>query len=105
MKALLAWAMLLSVTAVALEDRAQVEPPPRVHAQTDLELEAAVVKGILANPDVFAARLRVEAINGAVTLRGSVRDASAKLMAEKVARAVPGVARVTNRLTISPPKG
>lgn len=103
MKALLAFAILLSASAVASEGPAQLEPPPPVHAQTNQELEAAVVKGILANPNVFAAQLRVEATNGAVTLRGSVRSKDAKLTAEKVMRSVPGVVSIRNRLTIRAP--
>ncbi len=103
MKALLAWAILLSAIAVVAEGPAQLEPPPPAHVQTDQELEAAVVKGILADPAVFAARLRVEAVNGAVTLRGSVRSKEAKTIAEKITGSVPGVVRVTNRLTIRAP--
>ena len=104
MKALIGWAILLSATAVIADGPAQLEPAPPVHVQTDKELEAAVVKGILANSEVFAARLRVEAVNGVVTLRGSVRSKEAKAVAEKVTRSVPGVVRVTNRLTIRAPE-
>lgn len=101
MKTMLAIALLSVATAVALED-----PPhrnvPAAHLQTDRELEAAVVKGIVANPEVFAARLRVTARTGSVTLDGSVKNREAKATAEKIARAVPGVRRVKNRLTIRP---
>ena len=104
MRALIGLAILLAVTAVALDNPAEYEPPPPVHVQTDKELEAAVVKGIVANPDVFAANLRVEAVKGAVTLRGSVRSKEAKQTAEKVTRSVPGVVSVKNELTIQEPE-
>ena len=103
MKALIALATLLAATAVALED----SPPataPAAHVQTDKEVESAIVKGIVANPEVFAAQLRVEAAGGVVTLHGSVKSEEAKATAEKIARAVPGVREVKNRLTIGPPK-
>ena len=103
MKALLTLAILLAATAVALEDPPQLEQARPPHVQIDRELQAAIVKGILANPEVSAARLRVEATHGAVTLRGSVRSADARAPAEKIARAVPGVVRVRNRLTIRAP--
>ena len=103
MKALLACAILLSATAVALEDPAPLNLPP-AHLQTDDEIEAAVVKGIVANPEVFAARLRVDSWRGVVTLRGSVENDSAKRLAEKLARSVPGVRGVKNRLTVRAPK-
>ena len=104
MKALIALATLLAATAVAL-DESPPASPPAAHIQTDKEIESAVVKGIVANPEVFAARLRVEAVGGVVTLRGSVKSKDAKATADKVARAVPGVREVKNRLTVRRPIG
>ena len=90
-------------TASGLED-----PSPRpsrpAHIQTDDELEATIMKGILAHPEVFAARLRVEALRGFVTLRGTVRNKDAQATAEKIARSVPGVRGVKNQLMITPAK-
>ena len=97
-------AVLFAATAVALDQPAEHEPPPPVHVQTDAELETAIVRGILANPEVSAANLRVEAKNGAVTLRGSVRSQEAKVTAEKVTKAVPGVVTIKNELTIETPR-
>ena len=103
MKALVTLAILLAATAVALEDPSQLEQPRPAHVQTDKELQAAVVRGVLANPEVSAARLRVEVRRGVVMLRGSVRSEDARATAEKVARSVPGVVRVRNHLTIRAP--
>lgn len=102
MKMVLLCATLLSASlgqAFALEGPPPRQPPP-AHLKTDDEIEATVVKGIVAHPGVFAAKLRVEAARGFVTLRGSVQDADAKAAAEKIARAVPGVRGVKNRLAI-----
>ena len=105
MKALIGLATVLAATAVALEDSPPaIAPVPPAHIQTDDEVESAIVKGIVANPEVFAADLRVEAVAGVVTLWGSVKNEDAKATAEKIARAVPGVREVKNRLTIRPPK-
>ena len=103
MKPLVTFAILLAATAVALEDPAPLNTP-LAHVQTDDEMEAGIVKGIVANPEVFAATLRVDALSGVVTLRGNVKSEDAKANAEKVARAVPGVRSVKNRLTIRAPK-
>lgn len=102
MKSLLLCVFLVAAnlgSAFALEDPAPRRPPP-AHIMTDDEIETAIVKGIVADPAVFAARLRVEADRGFVTLRGTVRSKEAKTIAEKITRSVPGVVRVTNRLTI-----
>ena len=104
MKTILALAILLFATAVARTQPAEHEPAPPVHAQTDEELEAAVVRGILANRDVSAANLRVEAKSGLVTLRGTVRSEEAKATAEKVTKSVPGVVTIKNELVIQTPR-
>ena len=100
MKALMSLAILLAATTVALEDPPPLNAPAAPHVQSDKEIETTVVKGIVANPEVFAADLRVEAVDGSVTLRGSVKSKEAKATAEKIARAVPGVRTVKNRLKI-----
>ena len=72
------------------------------HLTKDLEIEAAVIKGIVANPDVFAARLKAPVSHGVVTLRGTVKSADGRATAEKIARAVPGVRAVRNELLVRP---
>jgi osmotically-inducible protein OsmY len=106
MKSLLLCVFLVAAnlgSASALEDPAPRQPPP-AHVKTDDEIKTTVVKGILANPVVFAARLRVEVDRGFVTLRGTVQNQAAKAIAEKIARAVPGVRAVKNRLAINSAK-
>ena len=106
MRTLLACLLLLAAPLSSLD---ALEDPPRpsapAHRQTDDEIQTAIVKGIVANPEVFAAKLRVQVVGGRVTLRGTVQNRSASRMAERVARAVPGVRSVKNRLTIERPSG
>lgn len=78
-------------------------PTQPAHIQTDREIQEAIVKGVLANPEVLAAELHVQVAAGVVTLRGFVRSADARSMAEKVARSAPGVLRVKNRLRVRKP--
>ena len=83
-------------------DEPRVSPSPPAHLSVDAEIEAAVVKGIVANPEVFAARLKAHVFRGVVTLRGTVQSADGRETAEKIARAVPGVREVRNKLLVRP---
>lgn len=100
-------AICLGLSAMCGVPAPAVDFPPRerlppTHLKTDAELQAAVVKGILVNPNVLAADLHVAVKSGAVTLTGTVRDAEAKRVAEKVTLSVPGVQSVKNLLTLRP---
>ena len=81
-----------------------VRPTAPAHLQTDREIEENVIKGLIANPYVFAARIRVKVVRGVVTLHGTVHNRAARTMAEKVTRAVRGVREVRNELHIRPAK-
>ena len=59
------------------------------------------VRKTLGRAHVDAADLRVAVRGGHVTLLGSVRNSLEKAQIEARARAVPGVADVTNRLSVS----
>jgi hypothetical protein len=58
------------------------------------------VRKTLARAHIDAADLRVAVRGNHVTLLGSVRQALEKAQIEARARAIPGVAEVTNRLTV-----
>ncbi len=95
-----AFASFLALSSTfALQDPASRHLPP-AYVQTDAEIESVVVKGILANPEVFAAGMRVRVFHHVVTLAGFVQTRDAKEMAGKVARAVPGVREVKNQLSV-----
>jgi hyperosmotically inducible protein len=59
------------------------------------------VRQKLANdPDVKGAGFDVTVKNGAVTLKGTVKDERAKEKAERIAKKVKGVTSVTNQLKV-----
>jgi osmotically-inducible protein OsmY len=66
--------------------------------QGDVSLRRAVQKA-LAHAHIDAADLRVEVIEARVTLYGTVQRTSEKSELEARARAVPGVAALTSRVT------
>lgn len=102
MKTLLLCAAFLAVGlggALAAGDKATPAPIP-AHLEADREIEAAIVKGLLANPNVFAAGVRVRVAKSVVTLEGRVKHRAEKKAAEKIARAAPGVREVKNELKI-----
>ena len=72
---------------------------PKVRA-TDVKsrIEAAFRR----SAEVDAQKLRVEANNGTVTLRGDVRSWSERQEAERTAWAAPGVTQVENLIMITP---
>ena len=104
MKARLVCIFLLAagIGCAFAHDEPRIVPSPPAHLSTDAEIEAAVVKGILANPEVSAARLHADVSGGVVTLRGTVQSAAGRETAEKISRAVPGVREVKNRLLVRP---
>ncbi len=98
---LLAGCLLPLITLVPIINAAPV-PAARVpaHIATDAEIQTAIVKGIVANPTVMAADLRVRVRSGGVTLDGTVRNHAARKAAEEIAQCAPGVLKVRNHLRI-----
>ncbi len=99
---LLAGCLFLPVFSLIPAIHAAPAPAARVpaHIATDAEIQAAIVKGIVANPTVMAADLRVRVQSGVVTLVGTVRNHAAREAAGEIARRAPGALEVRNRLRI-----
>ncbi|HEX3849626.1 MAG TPA: BON domain-containing protein [Polyangiaceae bacterium] len=74
------------------------EPDTELGDENDVSLRRAVQKA-LARAHVDAAELRVEVAAARVTLYGTVPRTKDKSELEALARAVPGVAALTSRLT------
>jgi osmotically-inducible protein OsmY len=74
------------------------EPDGDVGNANDVSLRRAVQKA-LARAHIDAAELRVDVSAARVTLYGTVSRNSEKSELEAIARAVPGVAALTSRLT------
>ncbi len=89
---------------ISLVPIANAAPPPAAHVPahiaTDAEIQTAIIRGIVANPTVMAADLRVHVQSGVVTLVGTVRNHAARKAAEEIAERAPGVLQVKNRLRI-----
>ena len=61
------------------------------------------IKGrFVENPDVAAASIKVETLNGTVMLSGFAKNATEKSTAERIAREVSGVKSVRNEILVRP---
>ena len=77
-------------------DLVRVEPVVR----TDDAIRADVVAGLRVEPVTGESALAVEVSGGTVTLRGTVQSAQERIVAGRVAAAVPGVRALRNDLAI-----
>ncbi|MFP3646439.1 BON domain-containing protein [Paraburkholderia sp. SIMBA_054] len=68
-------------------------------------LRRTIYAAIAKHKEINAGDISVVAKNGAVTLDGTVVDASQIDKVAEIARGVPGVTSVTNRLTVQKPFG
>jgi hyperosmotically inducible periplasmic protein len=103
---------MVALSGVALSSYAQssdvapsAESPAAVNgmgtmAKPDRALAKEVRRALGRAQGVDVSNVFVRARSGAVTLSGSVRDSAQISQAEQVARAVPGVTSVSNRLSI-----
>lgn len=77
-------------------------PQKQLNSESDLKVLAAVRSAIVDddNLSMSAHNVKVMVTNGAVTLRGPVKNANEKTRIEQLARKVAGVVSVDNRLDI-----
>lgn len=68
--------------------------------QKDAAVRDQVVQQLQASTEVNGWNLRVDAINGDVTLTGAVTSMEQKKAAERIAAGVPGVRIVFNQIVI-----
>ncbi|MEX3934383.1 BON domain-containing protein [Paraburkholderia phymatum] len=73
--------------------------------KADRALRRKVYSAIVTHKAINAGNISVIAKSGAVTLDGTVVDASQIDKVSEIARGVPGVTSVTNRLTVKKPFG
>ncbi|WP_028214944.1 BON domain-containing protein [Paraburkholderia mimosarum] len=88
-----------SATAVAASSIAAPATP------SNTKLRRAVYTAIAKHKEIHGGSIGVTAKNGAVTLNGSVTDAAQVDQVAEIARGVPGVTSVTNKLTVQKPLG
>ncbi len=106
MRITLLFTILLAAAPLCAAPLVDPSPSPSAaaHLRTDKEMERAIVRALVASPNVFAAAVKVEVINRTAILRGSVRSAQEKASATEIARVTPGIRRVENRLEVRRPK-
>lgn len=98
--------MMAALSACVQTGRTYTEPaPPRLmgggaEAQSDSGLARAVRKALAKAPGFDAAGVFVHARDGVVFLSGTVHSADQIRQAEQIARSVPGVLVVSNKLTL-----
>ena len=93
-----AGAMSASVTAAS-------EAAPSTESTGNRALRRKVYSAIVKNKEISAGNISVIAKSGAVTLNGTVTDATQIDKVAEIAKGVPGVTSVTNKLTVQKPLG
>ena len=68
----------------------------------DAAITTAVKARFIDNPDVDAASIRVETLNGTVMLSGFAKSTTERSSAENIARGVKGVKAVKNEIAVRP---
>lgn len=90
-------------TQMTVSAAAEVATPTAYQPGADDALIAAkVTTGLAADKNLSALRIKVEARDGVVTLRGPAPSAAARARAEEIARNVQGVSSVNNQLNVQP---
>ncbi|RQH07054.1 BON domain-containing protein [Paraburkholderia dinghuensis] len=79
--------------------------PAAPAAPTNTKLRRAVYTAIAKHKEIHGGSIGVTAKNGAVTLNGTVPDAAQIDKVAEIAKGVPGVMSVTNKLTVQKPLG
>lgn len=72
---------------------------------TNTKLRRAVYTAIAKHKEIHGGSIGVTAKNGVVTLNGSVTDAAQVEKVAEIAKGVPGVTSVTNKLIVQKPLG
>jgi osmotically-inducible protein OsmY len=78
---------------------------PATGTKANRTLRRQVYSAIAKHKEISAGNISVIAKDGAVTLNGSVTDASQVGTVADIAKGVPGVTSVTNKLTVQKPFG
>ena len=93
---------LLSLTVVLILLVMPVIAQKGAANPTDDEISDQVLVKLSSDTDLGGIKFDITVHNGAVTLKGKVRNDKQKVKAEKVTKKVKGVTSVTNELVISP---
>jgi hyperosmotically inducible periplasmic protein len=104
-----AWAQPGASEASAASNQSAVNAPGSMSAndlrKSNRALRRKIYAALANHKEINAGDISVVARGGAVTLNGTVVDASQIDKVAQVAQGVPGVTSVTNRLTVKKPFG
>lgn len=93
----------LAASLVALSGCAVTRGQETVGAYVDDTAITSTVKArFIDNPNVDAASIKVETLNGTVLLSGFAKNATERTTAETIARNVSGVRSVRNEISVRP---
>ena len=87
-----------------IEVNATAQPTSESVRVEDLEIRTAILESFARSPELGGKNVEVKVENRTVTLSGSVDTPAQKNGAEQTARAVDGVAGVTNNLAVANPQ-
>jgi hyperosmotically inducible periplasmic protein len=93
----------LAATLVAVSGCAVTRGQETVGAYVDdAAITTSVKTRFVDNPQVDAASIKVETLNGTVLLSGFAKNSTERTTAESIARNVSGVRSVRNEITVRP---
>ena len=87
--------------AANVKDAARATGAAVASTVDDVSITASVSSSLAKDPALSATRIDVDTKNGVVTLQGPAPSAVAKSRAGDIAKAVQGVSRVDNRLSVA----
>jgi osmotically-inducible protein OsmY len=93
-----------AVTTLTGCNQSAGNPPDRTAAQSvdDKTLTAGVKTALNQNPDYKFGDISVDTMNGTVQLSGFVNTEDQKTKAVEIAKGVPGVTNVEDKMTVKP---
>jgi osmotically-inducible protein OsmY len=100
-----AWPQMSETASAPGASATVASAAPATGRKSNRALRRQVYNAISKNKDISAGNIGVTAKDGAVTLNGTVTDASQVGRVAEIAKGVPGVTSVTNKLIVEKPLG
>jgi hyperosmotically inducible protein len=87
------------------QDNATLTPEDQKETEADIKITAAIRQAVVKNESlsVNAQNVKIITRNGAVTLRGPVKNEAEKIKLQDIAKQTPGVLEVNNNLEYKAP--
>jgi len=87
------------------KDNSTLTPEDQKETEGDIKITAAIRQAVVKNESlsVNAQNVKIITRNGAVTLRGPVKNEAEKIKLQDIAKQTPGVLQVNNNLEFKAP--